>query len=385
MRFDDPEDPRTVFYLGDVYRALGEYELSLAWYRKRVAMTDTDDDPYRWWAMFQVAVLLAHLGAPASEVIAAHHACWSYRPSKLESLHELVLASIDIGDVDAALALTEVAFLLDRALFDHRIPLLRAALHLRVGDPTLGRHLALDLAQQPGLPESVRAEAGRLVEEVDADPVASGRLAVVDHGSGAGAPPTRLVYGSADRLDGRHTSMAAAWTAVGMEVTRARSLDAAALRWDPTNLGVKSARWTPGEVARLDAHRAAVEHAAQVGWETVIVADDLVAPGPRFAAAMAAIWRTLPDDWSLVHLAPIPPGSDRRLPHGQVYRVEGPVSAAAYAIHQRLYPLVLDVLGGARVPLDDAFELLSSLVAVYAVEAPIARGAPLPRVPSFDA
>lgn len=83
-----PGDPRTQFYLAQSWRDAGELERSLAAYRLR-AENPAGWDQERWYALFQVAVLLERLAAPAEQVAEAYLTAFQTRPDRAESLVEL--------------------------------------------------------------------------------------------------------------------------------------------------------------------------------------------------------------------------------------------------------------------------------------------------------
>lgn len=83
-----PGDPRTQFYLAQSWRDAGELEQALAAYRLRAANRAGWDEE-QWYALFQVAVLLERLGAPAGDVAEAYLAAYQARPARAEPLVEL--------------------------------------------------------------------------------------------------------------------------------------------------------------------------------------------------------------------------------------------------------------------------------------------------------
>jgi glycosyltransferase involved in cell wall biosynthesis len=84
----DPDDPRTQYYLGQSWRDAGEHDRALAAFRVRAA-NPAGWDQERWYAGYQVARCLEHLGRPPAEVAAAYLDAYSGRPSRAEPLVEL--------------------------------------------------------------------------------------------------------------------------------------------------------------------------------------------------------------------------------------------------------------------------------------------------------
>lgn len=80
---EHPDDPRTVFYLAQSYRELGDNEAALRRYAKRAAMGGFEEE--RWYAQYRGALLTDW---PAR--IEALMAAWEARPQRLEPLHALV-------------------------------------------------------------------------------------------------------------------------------------------------------------------------------------------------------------------------------------------------------------------------------------------------------
>jgi glycosyltransferase involved in cell wall biosynthesis len=83
-----PDDARTQFYLAQSWRDAGELERALAAYRVRAANPHGWDQE-RWYALFQVAVLLERLDASAEQVAEAYLTAFQARPDRAEPLVEL--------------------------------------------------------------------------------------------------------------------------------------------------------------------------------------------------------------------------------------------------------------------------------------------------------
>jgi glycosyltransferase involved in cell wall biosynthesis len=83
----EPENPRTVFYLAQTYRDLGQHERAFELYRRRVNMGGWEEEVF--YAMYQLGLLRARLGE-WSRAMTALIAAWEYRPTRIEPLYELV-------------------------------------------------------------------------------------------------------------------------------------------------------------------------------------------------------------------------------------------------------------------------------------------------------
>jgi tetratricopeptide (TPR) repeat protein len=80
-----PDDPRSEFYLAQSYRDAGDLEKSLAWYRRRLA-NQAGWDQERWYAAYQIGVLLERLERPHERIAAAYLDAFQLRPSRAEPL-----------------------------------------------------------------------------------------------------------------------------------------------------------------------------------------------------------------------------------------------------------------------------------------------------------
>jgi glycosyltransferase involved in cell wall biosynthesis len=83
----EPENPRTVFYLAQTYRDLGEHERAVELYGRRAEMGGWEEEVF--YALYQVGAIRARL-EEWPRAMAALIAAWEYRPTRIEPLHELV-------------------------------------------------------------------------------------------------------------------------------------------------------------------------------------------------------------------------------------------------------------------------------------------------------
>jgi tetratricopeptide (TPR) repeat protein len=84
----DMGNSRTVFYLAQTYRDLGEHERALTLYSRRADMGGWEEEVF--YSLYQVGVLQVRMG-DWPRAVTALIAAWEYRPARIEPLH--VLAS----------------------------------------------------------------------------------------------------------------------------------------------------------------------------------------------------------------------------------------------------------------------------------------------------
>jgi glycosyltransferase involved in cell wall biosynthesis len=86
---DDPNNTRYAFYLAQSHRDAGELEKALAAYDRRAGMAGFDQEIY--CSMHNAAKLAARLTRPQGEIIDRYLRAFEFRPSRVESLGELML------------------------------------------------------------------------------------------------------------------------------------------------------------------------------------------------------------------------------------------------------------------------------------------------------
>lgn len=84
---EEPGNARYRFYLAQSYRDAGESALALQHYRQRIDMDGWAEE--RWYAQWQVGILLERLQAPPAEISAAYLAAYQMRPRRAEPLVDL--------------------------------------------------------------------------------------------------------------------------------------------------------------------------------------------------------------------------------------------------------------------------------------------------------
>lgn len=78
----DPENPRTIFYLGQTYRDLGKTAKAIRFLRKRLELGGWDEEIF--YCQYQIGKLL--LPTHPDEGIRTLLGAWQYRPSRIEPL-----------------------------------------------------------------------------------------------------------------------------------------------------------------------------------------------------------------------------------------------------------------------------------------------------------
>ncbi|MEU7554792.1 glycosyltransferase [Streptomyces sp. NPDC044571] len=160
----DPSNTRTVFYLAQTMRDMGDAPAAIRLYERRAAMGGWEEEVY--FALLQVGILSAESGDWPSAMDAFTRA-WEARPTRLEACYELASRLRLLGRHHAAHAVT--AAVLDRPaptdllfvqpwvyrwglLFEHSITA------YWVGDMETSLHMCDRLLALPDLPESYRRQ-----------------------------------------------------------------------------------------------------------------------------------------------------------------------------------------------------------------------------------
>lgn len=95
----EPDNPRTVFYLAQTYRDLGQPQQALELYERRAAMGGWEEEVF--YALYQVGLMKRVIdGWPAA--VEALIAAWEYRPARIEPLYELAAGYRELGGHHAA-------------------------------------------------------------------------------------------------------------------------------------------------------------------------------------------------------------------------------------------------------------------------------------------
>lgn len=82
----EPENPRTIFYLAQTHRDLGELDRALELYARRAKLGGWEEEVF--YSLYQCGVLRARRGE-WPQAMTALIAAWEYRPTRIEPLYEL--------------------------------------------------------------------------------------------------------------------------------------------------------------------------------------------------------------------------------------------------------------------------------------------------------
>lgn len=93
---DNPDDPRTVFYLAQSHYYLGNFAEALAYYQRRVALEGWDEE--RWYAMYMTGRCRQALGAAWEIALEDYKRAYEARPWRIEPLYEIVRHYREAGD-----------------------------------------------------------------------------------------------------------------------------------------------------------------------------------------------------------------------------------------------------------------------------------------------
>lgn len=131
---DDPDNPRTVFYLAQSYRDAGDLELAARHYARRVTMEGWRDEA--WYSRYQLGQLRDAMDAPWGESAHEFLAAYELDPERAEPLYRLGAHHLGLGEPRAALVYLDAAvglptpgpghLFVDRDLYDYRLKLLHA-------------------------------------------------------------------------------------------------------------------------------------------------------------------------------------------------------------------------------------------------------------------
>ncbi len=129
----NPDDPRTVFYLAQSYKDLGQWAEALHWYTRRAAL-DEGWAEERWYARYQAANMRDALGRDWSAVLLDYLEVYAARPARLEPIYRIVrhyreaenyaLGYLYSSVISAGLAYPNADFLfIEKPVYDYLLPL----------------------------------------------------------------------------------------------------------------------------------------------------------------------------------------------------------------------------------------------------------------------
>ncbi|HTW99119.1 MAG TPA: glycosyltransferase [Acidimicrobiales bacterium] len=157
-----PEDPRTVFYLAQTYRDLGERERALALYDRRAHLGGWDEEVF--YAALQRGILTAEddFAAGVDLLLAA----FELRPRRFEPLYEIAVRARQRGDFSLAEWVTQLAtdpslppdlLFVHRFVYEWGLRLERSIALGHLGRIDEARALTEALLASPSLPTDVVA------------------------------------------------------------------------------------------------------------------------------------------------------------------------------------------------------------------------------------
>jgi glycosyltransferase involved in cell wall biosynthesis len=83
----NPDNVRSIFYLAQSYRDIGNFAQAIEWYEKRVSRGGWDEEV--WYSLYQVASLQHRLGLAWPLVLDAYLRAYEYRPTRLEPIYHV--------------------------------------------------------------------------------------------------------------------------------------------------------------------------------------------------------------------------------------------------------------------------------------------------------
>ena len=84
---DQPDDARSVFYLAQSYRDIGNLPQAVEWYDKRAALGGWEEET--WYSLYQIARLQQRMGIAWPLVLDAYLRAYGFRPARLEPLYHV--------------------------------------------------------------------------------------------------------------------------------------------------------------------------------------------------------------------------------------------------------------------------------------------------------
>lgn len=160
---NEPDNSRYVFYLAQSYKDAGDYENSLKYYQKRIAMGGWDEELF--WSKLQLGILEEALKRPPEKVLERFTDAYYYRPNRMEPLYHMALfcrthENYALGYLMASLAvkipLPQDILFVQKWMYDYG-----ALLELSICAYWIGRYaecaqICNQLLKRPDLPQNIR-------------------------------------------------------------------------------------------------------------------------------------------------------------------------------------------------------------------------------------
>jgi tetratricopeptide (TPR) repeat protein len=163
----EPDNPRTVFYLAQTLRDLGRLDDAIKLYGRRSTMGGCAEEAF--YALYQVGVLSDRTGRRDEAVVALFDA-WSGRPERAEPLYELSRLFRESKQYQAAHLLSERgiriripgdSMFVHRWMYEWGLLFEYSIAAYWVGQPRAALHACDRLLQMPHLPERYRKQTER--------------------------------------------------------------------------------------------------------------------------------------------------------------------------------------------------------------------------------
>lgn len=162
----NPGDGRSMYYLAQTYREMGQLETALNWYTRRAKAGGWPEEV--WHALYQRGKLMQELGRPWIEVLDALLDAYQFRPTRAEPLYHVIHRYRLRECYQAAWAYARKAIqipyptdrlFVERPVYEYLIPLEYAICCFYVGDHREAVRHNRSLADHEGVPAQVRERA----------------------------------------------------------------------------------------------------------------------------------------------------------------------------------------------------------------------------------
>jgi tetratricopeptide (TPR) repeat protein len=162
----EPDDSRTIFYLAQTYRGLGEFEEAIELYRRRLTLGGWDEELY--YSQWQIGCMIRTMDSREGliELLIA----WNRRPARLEALYDAVVLCREqslwqLGYTLAAAGLYKTPpndkLFVSLAVWEWGIKFEYAIAAYWVGDHENAIRVNDELLAMPDLPEHVAEQAAK--------------------------------------------------------------------------------------------------------------------------------------------------------------------------------------------------------------------------------
>lgn len=160
---DDREDVRTVFYIAQTYKDLGNADEALRWYARRIEMGGWAEEV--WYSMYQSALLRQAMGRPWPMVMESYLKAYNYRPTRAEPLFHLALyyrtqmqyaVARIFTQAGVALPYPDDILFIDRTIYEYKLLMEHAICSYWLDDYAQSVAINERLLKVPGIPDDYR-------------------------------------------------------------------------------------------------------------------------------------------------------------------------------------------------------------------------------------